>query len=75
MKIEEAIGELKAMKPHIESGMSIVGHAAYDMAIRSLELWKELEPDTDYDDGDFWAYSKRQIEDSIARIEEADHEE
>ena len=69
MKIEEAIGELKAMKPHIQQDMSIIGYDAYDMAIRSLELWNELEPDTDYDDGDYWAYSKMQIDDSIAEIE------
>ena len=37
LKPDEAIRELKAMKPHIESHMSIVGHDAYDMAISALE--------------------------------------
>ena len=54
MTREEAIRELIAMKPHIESRMSIVGTDAYDMAIEALsqppsddwekysdKLWKE----------------------------------
>lgn len=37
MTKEEAIKELIAMKPHIESGMSVVGADAYDMAIEALK--------------------------------------
>lgn len=66
MKIEDAINELK---DSIKGGGYQCHKEVYETAIRSLELWKELEPDTDYDDGEFWAYSKSQIEDSIAEIE------
>lgn len=43
MTIVEAADELKAIKPHIESGMSIVGHDAYDVAIRALEALQEAD--------------------------------
>ena len=66
MTIQEAIEKIKRVKGLYAYESD---YEAFDMAIRSLELWKELEPDTDYDDGDFWAYSKRQIDDSIAEIE------
>lgn len=37
LTIEQAVGELKAMKEHIEPHMSVVGVTAYDMAIQALE--------------------------------------
>ena len=66
MKIIEAVGELKAMKPYIESSMSVVGYDAYDMAIRSLELWDTYAEDVDdvYEDGKGETYLIREwIED------------
>ena len=42
MTLREAANELKAMKSHIESGFSVVGHDSYYMAIRSLEAWDEV---------------------------------
>ena len=37
LTVEQAVGELKAMKEHIEPHMSVVGVTAYDMAIKALE--------------------------------------
>ena len=37
LTIKQAVGELKAMKEHIEPYMSVVGVTAYDMAIKALE--------------------------------------
>lgn len=36
LTIKQAVGELKAMKKHIEPYMSVVGVVAYDMAIKAL---------------------------------------
>ena len=47
MTLQEAANELKAMKAHIESGFSVVGHDAYYMAIRSLEAWDRYAEDLD----------------------------
>lgn len=43
LTIEQAVGELKAMKKHIEPHMSVVGVTAYDMAIKALEQEDVLE--------------------------------
>lgn len=37
LTIKQAVGELKAMKEHIEPHMSVVGVTAYDMAIKALD--------------------------------------
>lgn len=37
LTVKQAVGELKAMKKHIEPYMSVVGVTAYDMAIQALE--------------------------------------
>ena len=66
MTLKEAINELKAMKPHIESNMSVAGYDAYDMAIRGLELWDIYAEEVDdvYEDGKGETYLIREwIED------------
>ena len=66
MTLKEAINELKAMKPQIEPGMSIVRYDAYDMAIRGLELWDMYAEEVDdvYEDGKGETYLIREwIED------------
>lgn len=42
LTVKQAVGELKAMKKHIEPYMSVVGVTAYDMAIQALELQNKL---------------------------------
>lgn len=42
LTIEQAAGELKAMKEHIEPYMSVVGVSAYDMAIECIDFTAEV---------------------------------
>ena len=75
MTIEEAKKTLETAKPSIEGVYPTYMTQAVGVAIRSLEAWEKLKPDTEWNDWyGYSSYSDEQIKDAITEIEKGGSE-
>ena len=69
MKISEAVQFFKGQLDYGFGEEDQKAEEAMQVAIRSLEAWENLDPDTLYYDGECCAFSMEQIEDAVEKIE------